>query len=174
MSLALPILLSEAEAGSFGLNFNIFEINLINFVIVFVFLFITGKGFLGKTLGERRAQIEEEIRTAEEAKAAAEKELAQAKQNLAQAQQEAQQVLARGQENAQQVRVKILEDSEKEAARLQESALKDIEGERQRVIAQLRAKLVTDALALAEQQLPSQLTDDTQRRLLDQSINLLG
>jgi F-type H+-transporting ATPase subunit b len=172
MNLAWPILLGEG--GGFSLNFNIFEINLINFVIVLAFLIYAGKGFLGKTLGERRAQVEEEIRTAEEAKAAAEQELAQAKRNLAQAQQEAQQVLARGQENAQQTRAKILADTEKEAVRLQESALKDIEGERQRVVNQLRAKLVADALALAEQQLPSQLTEDTQRRLLDQSINLLG
>jgi F-type H+-transporting ATPase subunit b len=174
VNLAWPILLGEGEGGGFSLNFNIFEINLINFVIVLAFLIYAGKGFLGKALGERRAQVEEEISTAEEAKAAAEKELSQAKQNLAQAQQEAQQVLARGQENAQQIRAKILADTEKEAARLQESALKDIEGERQRVVNQLRAKLVADALALAEQQLPSQLTEDTQRRLLDQSINLLG
>jgi F-type H+-transporting ATPase subunit b len=173
MNLAWPILLGE-EGGGFGLNFNIFEINLINFVIVLSFLIYVGKGFLGKVLGERRAQIEEEIRTAEEAKAAAEKELAEAKRNLAQAQQEAQQVLARGQENAQQVRSKILADTEKEAARLQESALKDIEGERQRVVNQLREKLVADALALVERELPAQLTEDTQRRLLDQSINLLG
>ncbi|MGA7954053.1 MAG: F0F1 ATP synthase subunit B [Gloeobacterales cyanobacterium] len=174
MNLAWPILLSEAETGSFGLNFNIFQINLINFLIVLAFLIYVGRGYLGKILGDRRTQIEEEIRTAEQAKAAAEKELAQAKQNLAQAQQEAQQILARGQENAQQIRAKILADTEREAARLQESALKDIEGERQRVINQLRAKLVADALALTEQQLPSQLTEDTQRRLLDQSINLLG
>jgi F-type H+-transporting ATPase subunit b len=172
MNLAWPILLGEG--GSYGLNFDIFKLNLINFFIVLAFLIYAGKGFLGKVLGERKAQIVEEIRTAEEAKAAAEKELAEAKRNLAQAQQEAQQVLARGQENAQQIRAKILADTEKEAARLQESALKDIDGERQRVVNQLRAKLVADALAMAEQQLPSQLTEETQRRLLDQSINLLG
>jgi F-type H+-transporting ATPase subunit b len=172
MNLAWPILLGEG--GPYGLNFDIFKLNLINFFIVLAFLIYAGKGFLGKVLGERKAQIVEEIRTAEEAKAAAEKELAEAKRNLAQAQQEAQQVLARGQENAQQIRAKILADTEKEAVRLQESALKDIDGERQRVVNQLRAKLVADALAMAEQQLPSQLTEDTQRRLLDQSINLLG
>lgn len=172
MNLAWPILLGEE--GSFGLNFDILKLNLINFVIVLSFLIYAGRGFLGKILGERRAQIEEEIRTAEEAKAAAEKELAQAKRNLAQAQQEATQVLARGQENAEQIRSKILADTEKEAVRLQESALKDIEGERQRVVNQLREKLVADALALAERELPSQLTEDTQRRLLDQSISLLG
>ncbi len=172
MNLAWPILLGEG--GTFGLNFDIFKLNLINFVIAFGLVFYAGKGFLGKILGERRAQIEEEIKTAEEAKAAAEKELAQAKRNLAQAQQEATQVLARGQDNAQQIRSKILADTEKEAVRLQESALKDIEGERQRVVNQLREKLVADALALAERELPSQLTEDTQRRLLDQSISLLG
>jgi F-type H+-transporting ATPase subunit b len=83
--MATSIFLATESAG-FGLNTDIFEANLVNLAIVGTIVFIFGKKFLTKTLGERRDRIEAALTDAEKRQKQAETALAEAKKQLAAAQ----------------------------------------------------------------------------------------
>ena len=77
LSVLAPTLL--AHHGGFGLNFNLFETNLINLVIVIGVLIWFLKGFLGGILERRRQAILAELGDAEQRLQAAGSALAQAR-----------------------------------------------------------------------------------------------
>lgn len=166
-----------AEGGSeegFGLNFNILETNLINLSIIIGVVFYFGRNFLGNTLAERRSNIEEVIRDAEKRQKEAAAALADAQQKLAQAQAEGEKIRAAAEENAQAARAAILEASRKDVERLKETAVQDLNTERDRAIAQLRERIAAMAIQRVESQLKDRLDDSAQHQLIDRSIAILG
>ncbi|VXD15665.1 ATP synthase subunit b [Planktothrix serta PCC 8927] len=171
------VLLLATEAGSeagFGLNTNIFETNLINLAILIGVLVYFGRGFLGKILNERRSTIEEAILEAEQRQKQAEASLAEQQQKLTAAQTEAQRILAEAEERAKAVRELILAKAVEDVERMKATANQELDSDRERVIAQLRSLIATQAIERAESQLKQQLNDTVQERLIDQSLMLLG
>ncbi len=171
------VLLLATEAGSeagFGLNTNIFETNLINLAILIGVLVYFGRGFLGKILNERRSTIEEAILEAEQRQKQAEASLAEQQQKLTAAQTEAQRILAEAEERAKAVRELILAKAVEDVERMKATASAELDSDRERVIAQLRSLIATQAIERAESQLKQQLNDTVQERLIDQSLMLLG
>jgi F-type H+-transporting ATPase subunit b len=171
------VLLLAAEAsheGGFGLNFDIFETNLINLLIVIGVVFYFGRGFLGKILSERRAGIEEAINDAEKRQKDAAAALAEEQQKLTQAQAEAERIRATAEENAKVAKQAILTQAAQDVERMKADAGKELEAETERAIAQLRAIVASMALERVESQLKTTLDDSTQHQLIDRSIALLG
>lgn len=58
--------------------------------------------------------------------------------------------------------------------RLKETASRDLDTEREKAIAEVRARVVALALQRVESQLQTGIAEDTQHRLIDRSIALLG
>lgn len=170
------LLLATEEAGHFGLNFDIFETNLINLAIVIGVLVYFGRGFLGKTLADRQAVIASEIQEAEERKQQAAVQLAEEQQKLAQAQQEAQRIRKEAEVRAQQAKEELLAQAKREIERLKQTASQDTSASQERAIAEIRSRIASLALAKAEQDLNTQLAsnNEMQRQLVDRSIALLG
>jgi F-type H+-transporting ATPase subunit b len=162
------------EKGGFGLNFDILEANLVNLAIVIAVLIYFGRGFLGKVLGDRRSAIETAVRDAEKRKKDAAAALAEQQQKLAQAQEEAIKIRASAEEADKAARADILAKSEHDIERMRESAAQDLNTEQERVMNELRQRVVALALQRVEAQLPSRLNDATQQRLVDRSIAMLG
>jgi len=152
-----------AEAGGFGLNFNILDTNLINLAIILSVLVYFGRGFLGKILLERRQKIETAIQDAEKRKKDAAASLADQQQKLAQAQTEAGRIRAAAEESAKKAKETILTQTEQ-----------DIHSQQERIIAELRQRVVAMALEQAESRLKSDLNENTQQQLIDRSIAMLG
>ena len=166
-----------AEGGSeagFGLNTNILETNLINLAIVIGVLFFFGRKFLGNTLSERRSKIEEAIRDAEQQQKEAAAALADAQQQLAQAQAEAERIRAAAQDNAQTAKAAILEASRQEVERMKETAVRDLNTEREKAIAELRQQVAAMAIQRVEAQLRERVDDHAQQHLIDRSIATIG
>jgi F-type H+-transporting ATPase subunit b len=107
---AAEVAAHEGAEGGFGFNFDILETNLINLSIIIGVLFFFGRKILGKTLSERRTNIEEAIQEAEKGQKEAAAALADAQQKLAKAQAEAERIRAAAQENAQAARAAIMEE----------------------------------------------------------------
>ena len=105
MNLPLPLVM--ASEGGFGLNFNIFESNIINLAIVIACLWKFLPSFLGGILERRRALILSDLKDAEERLAKATASLATAQQDLGQAKKKADQIRAEGKERAQSIRLEI-------------------------------------------------------------------
>ncbi|MBE9108314.1 F0F1 ATP synthase subunit B [Nodosilinea sp. LEGE 07298] len=165
--------LLAAEAGGFGVDFNILETNLINLVIIIGVLYYFGGKFLGKTLSTRRAAIKTEIVEAEQRKQEAAAALAEQQQKLAQAQQEAKKILAEAKVTADRTRDEILEQSQIDVERMRANAAQDLTSQEARVMRELQQRIATLAIERSEAALPGQLNDDLQRRLVDSSIAML-
>lgn len=166
--------LVASEEGGFGLNFDILETNLINLVIIIGVLIYFGSNFLGKTLSERRTEIESAIKDAEDRQQKAAVALAEQKKNLKQAEANAQQILATARENAEKAKAAILTQSEKDVERLKASAQQDLDSQQDRVLQELRQRVADMAMGRVQAQLPERLNDSVQTQLVDKSIALLG
>lgn len=163
-----------AEEARFGINFDLLDTNLINLVIIIGVLFYFGRGVLGKTLSDRRSRIEAAIRDAEERKKAAAAALAEQQQQLAQAQAEADRIRKAAEESAAAAREAILAQSVQDLARLREAAAQDLNSQQERIIREIRSRVVAMALEKAEAQLRSEVGESKQQELIDRSIAMLG
>ena len=74
-----------ASNGSFGINTDIFETNLVNQLIVLVGVVVFGRDFLSESLGERQAEIISGVEDSEKRLNEATTRLAEAKKQLSQA-----------------------------------------------------------------------------------------
>jgi F-type H+-transporting ATPase subunit b len=169
------LFLAEAHSeGGFGINFDIFEANVINLAILVGVLFYYGKGIVGNILGERRAKIEEQIQEIEGMQKQAEVAVAEQQQKLAQAKVEAEKIRQEATVNAEKLRVAILAQGEQEVEKIKATAMQDLNSEQERAINQLRQKAAALAMAKVESQLTSILDDSAQTKLIDRSIAQLG
>lgn len=169
---ALGLLASETKG--FGLNFDIFETNVINLAIVIGLLFYLGRSVLGDKLKERRDSIETAIREAEARQKQAASALAEQQQKLQMAKKQAERIRAEATDNAEVARQAVLTQSDKDIERLQAAAQQDLSSQQARVMQELRQRVAAMAIEKVRSRLPGVLNDDVQARLIDQSIAQLG
>ena len=172
--MTFPISPLLASHGGFGLNFDLFETNIINLAIVIAGLVWFLKGFLGGILERRRNAILADLKDAEQRLQTATASLAAIQKDLAEAQLKAEKIRADGKARAEAIRL----DSEKrtvaEMARLKQESASDLASEAARVSNQLRRQAALLAIDKALTALPAKLDSDAQTRLIDQSIQSLG
>lgn len=166
--------LLAVEEAEVGLNFDLLETNIINLVIIVGVLVYFGSKFLGNTLSSRRSDIETAIRDAEQRKQTAAAALAEEQQKLAQAQADAEQIKADAQIAAGKAREAVLAQAEQDVERLKAAAAQDLSAQQERVVRELRQRIAALAMNKVESELPNRLNEDVQKRLVDQSIALLG
>lgn len=167
-----PVIL--ASHGSFGLNLNPFETNIVNLAIVIFALYKFLPSFLGGILERRRAAIVADLQDAETRLAEATTALAQAQQDLAEAQKKAEQIRAEGKARAEAIRLESEKRTIEEMARLKQGSAADLEAEASRATEQLRREAARLAIERALASLPGRLDASAQEQLLNQSIQNLG
>ncbi len=172
--LGTVLLLATESEGGFGLNFDILETNIVNLAILLGILFYFGQKVLTNTLSERSSNIEKTIVEAETKAKEAAIALSEVQQKLTQAQAEAQRIIQTAENNAKASREAILAQATEDVQRLQETAARDLDTERDRAIAQLRQQVVAMSLQKVESELQAGVAEDTQQKLIDSSIALLG
>lgn len=169
----ISLWLLATEEGGFGLNFDLLETNLINLVIIWGVLFYFGSKFLGSTLSERRANIEEAIRDAERRQREAKQSLTEQEKNLAQAQSKAKDIVASAKQSATKASEDILAQAQADIERMRTAADQDVSFQQEKVMRELRQRISELALERAENELPSRLNPEIQTALIDKSIALL-
>ena len=170
--MTFPTLL--ASHGSFGLNLNVFETNIVNLAIVIFGLYKFLPNFLGGILERRRAIILADLKDAEERLATATSSLNQAQSDLAAAQQKADQIRADGKARAEAIRLESEKRTVEEMARVKQGAAADLDAEAARVSNLLRREAARLAIEKALATLPGKLSPETQAQLVNQSISTLG
>ncbi|MFM7653106.1 MAG: F0F1 ATP synthase subunit B [Vulcanococcus sp.] len=163
-----------ASHGSFGLNLNLFETNIVNLAIVIFGLYKFLPNFLGGILERRRAIILADLKDAEERLATATQSLAQAQGDLAAAQQKAEQIRADGKVRAEAIRLESEKRTVEEMARVKQGAAADLSAEASRVSNLLRREAARLAIEKALASLPGKLDANAQAKLVNQSIKTLG
>ena len=170
--MTFPTLL--ASHGSFGLNLNVFETNIVNLAIVIFGLYKFLPNFLGGILERRRAIILADLKDAEERLATATSSLNQAQSDLAAAQQKADQIRADGKARAEAIRLESEKRTVEEMARVKQGAAADLDAEAARVSNLLRREAARLAIEKALASLPGKLSPEAQAQLVNQSISTLG
>ena len=155
----------------FGLNFDLFETNILNWAVVVFGLYKFLPGFLGKMLQKRREGILLELKDAEDRLLNATQALEKAKKDLSLAEEKASQIKADSLKRSESIRMESEKKAIEEMARIKQSAISDESSEASRAISQLRKEAVELAIKQALDSLPNTLDKTTQENLVTQSIN---
>ena len=155
----------------FGLNFNLFETNILNWAVVVFGLYKFLPGFLGKMLQKRREGILLELKDAEDRLIKATQALDKAKKDLSKAGEKASQIKADSIKRSESIRMESEKKAIEEMARIKQSAISDESSEASRAISQLRKEAVELAIKKALDSLPNRLDKTIQENLVTQSIN---
>jgi F-type H+-transporting ATPase subunit b len=162
------------EKGGFGLNFDLFEANVINLAIAIGILVYFGRGFLSNTLGKRSEAIEKALSEAARKQAETAKLLSAEQAKLKNAQVEAAQIVAKADGDAKRARDTILQAGAEEVARMKDSAAADLGNEEAKVMRELRVRIAELAMNKAQADMAGRLNSDSQQRLIDRSISGIG
>jgi F-type H+-transporting ATPase subunit b len=141
---------------------------LITFVIVALVLRRVAWGPLLEAVNEREKQIQSSIDAAKRERAEAEKLLSEQKTAIAAARAESAEALRKTQTDMEKLREDLMGRSKIEAEALKADARKNIEAERVKAIADLKAEAGTLAIQIAEKLLGEKLDDAKHRGLVDQ------
>jgi len=161
-------------AGGFGLNFNLFETNILNLAVVIFGLYKFLPNFLGSILERRRAAILTDLKDAEERLKEATSALAIAKQDLSSAEEKAKKIRSDCKARSEAIRLESEKRTIEEMSRIKQGAASDLNAEASRVSAQLRKEAAQMAIEKALAVLPGRLDKKTQDKFLKQSINNMG
>jgi F-type H+-transporting ATPase subunit b len=155
-----------------GLAINGFWIivSSLNFIVFLVVLNQLFGGTIQRMLAERRARIDQGLADAEAARIERESSSVQAAESIADARREAKEIIDRAQKVAQDTRDADIAATREELERMKVKAAADIEAERQRALADLRAEVADLALTAAGRVVGETMSDQRQRRLVEEFL----
>lgn len=160
---------TAAETAGAGLQINFFWVivSSLNFLLFAVFIYLLFGKSVSQRLADRRSRIEEGLHDAEQARLDRANAETERVATLTEARREAREILERAQKVAQETRDADIAATRVELERLRVQAGAEIEAEKQRAVADLRAEVADLALAAAGKVVGSAMTGETQRRLVE-------
>ena len=170
------IALTAEEGGEAGLTINLFWVlvSAINFLLLLAIVWTFALKPLSKSLDDRKAAIEQGLKDAEQARRDRESAEAERVASLAEARREANDILARAQKVAQESRDTDIAATREELERMRVRAAAEIEAEKTRAIGELRGEVANLALAAAGRVVGETMTDDRNRRLVQEFLATPG
>ena len=155
----------------------LFQINLfwvivgaLNFILFFAIIWTFALKPVSKMLSDRQERIEQGLKDAEQARRDRENAEAERVATLGEARREANDILARAQKVAQETRDADIAATREELERMRVRAAAEIEAEKTRAIADVRAEVADLALLAAGQVVGETMTDERQRRLVEEFL----
>ncbi len=163
-------LAAETEGGGLAINFFWIIVASLNFLIFAVILYFAFGKSVSRMLADRRQRIEQGLQDAEQARRDRDSAEQDRLTTLAEARREANEILARSQKVAQVTRDADIAATRDELERLRARASAEIEAEKHRALADLRAEVADLALAAAGKVIGETMTDPRQRRLVEEFL----
>jgi F-type H+-transporting ATPase subunit b len=157
------------EAGVITINGTVI-VELVTFLIMLAVLARYVYPEIVKVAEARQRQIAEQLKEAEEARAAAEQRLKEAEERLNDARKTAQGVIDAAAKSAEQLRQEMRQKAEEESKRTVEAARKEIEAERDQAVRSVRSEVANLVVAATEKVIGETLDDDKHRQLIDKAI----
>lgn len=165
---------TDAEATGLVINWFWILVSTANFLFFFFILYRFAFGPLNRLLEERRGRVEQGLRDAEQARRDRESAETERLAALQDARREANEILARAQRAAQESRDSDIAATKADLERMRERAAADIETEKQRAISEIRGEVADLALRAAGKVVGETMTDDRQRRLVQEFLTESG
>jgi len=163
------LLATQAGTEPAGLVINFFWVivSAANFLFFLFVLYRLALGPIGEMLRSRRERIEQGLKDAEQARRDRERAGEERTATLAEARRDANDILARAQKVAQETRDADIAATREELDLMRTRATAEIDAEKQRALADLRAEVADLALAAAGKVVGESMTDQRQRRLVE-------
>ena len=173
----LPLAATESSdsGGSFLVtpNVGLMIWTLIAFGVTLWILWKLAFPRIGEALDRRQKAIEESIDTAERTKAEADALLQEYRERLTEAREQADEIVARARRAGENLQSESKVDAQRQREELMEQTRRDIDAETRRAIQEIR-KEVADLTVLATEKVTRKtLTDDDQRRLVEEALGEL-
>ncbi|HXG39612.1 MAG TPA: F0F1 ATP synthase subunit B [Candidatus Limnocylindrales bacterium] len=159
-----------AEAGGLTINLFWIVVSALNFLVFLVLIWAFAFRPISAMLEDRRARIEQGLRDAEHARRERERAEVERQAALAEARREANEIIARAQKVAQELREADLAATREEVERMRSRAVAEIEAEKERAMADLRTQVADLAIAAASKILGEAMTEERQRRLVEEFL----
>jgi F-type H+-transporting ATPase subunit b len=157
------------EAGVITINGTVI-VELVTFLIMLAILARYVYPEIVKVAEARQRQIAEQLKEAEESRAAAEQRLKEAEEKLNDARKTAQGVIDAAAKSAEQLRQEMRQKAEEESKRTIEAARKEIEAERDQAVRSVRSEVANLVVAATEKVIGETLDDQKHRQLIDKAI----
>jgi F-type H+-transporting ATPase subunit b len=172
---ARETIILATEAGSteeVGFQINLFwvVVQALSFLLFLAILYLVAFRRIGGVLESRRSAIEQGLQDAEQARRDRENAEAERVATLNEARREANDLLVRAQKVAEETRAADIAATREELERLRTNAAAEIEAEKQRAMGELRAEVADLAIAAASKVVGESLTDQRQRRLVEEFL----
>jgi F-type H+-transporting ATPase subunit b len=151
-----------------------FIFQIVDFVLLFIFLRLFVWPPLVKAMEQRRERVQRELAAAEEERRRAAAEREEQRRALEQARAEAQALLERAQRAAAEETQRLLEEARAQSERLQKQVREEIGREREAAIAALRGEVADLVLHATAKLLRTRVDAQEDRRLVEEFIATVG
>ena len=158
-----------------------FQINLFwiiaqagSFLLFLVIVYLVAFRRIGGVLEERRSRIEQGLRDADQARLDREQAASERLRVLAEARTEAEDILSRAQRVSEETRERDVAATRAELEQLRERAAADIAAEKERALADVRSQVADLALAAAARVVGETMSNERERRLVDEFLAQVG
>jgi len=171
--MGVPLVLAAGGGGLLSVDTTLLWATVVVFVL---FAWILGKfawGPLLKIVDDREKTIREQVDSAQQAAGEAKHLLTQHQEVLRGAGREREEILQKGLKEAEQVRTDLMAKARADADQALARARAQIQREKDQAIAELRAQVADIAVEAASRIVKSSLTEEAQRKLVDDFIREL-
>jgi ATP synthase, F0 subunit b len=166
---------AAAEGGAlFQVNLFWVIVSALNFIVFFALIWTFAFKPVSGMLADRKSRIEQGLKDAEQARRDRENAEAERVGTLGEARREANEILARAQKVAQETRDADIVATREELDRMRVRAAADIEAEKVRAVADVRAEVADLALLAAGKVVGETMSDERQRRLVEEFLRTSG
>jgi F-type H+-transporting ATPase subunit b len=171
-SIAPPLI---AASGSFLITPNVGLMIWVLVVFIIVALLLRRFVFpaIGKVLDDRAVGINSDIDSASQLREEAQSVLDEYRERLNEARQQAEEILDRAHKAGEAHHKQVVAETNAERDRKLEQIRSDIAAETQRALAQIRSEVASLTVQATEKVTRKTLTDDDQRRLIDDALSEL-
>jgi F-type H+-transporting ATPase subunit b len=145
-------------------------------VVFAISMYILGKlAFprIAAALDKRQQAIEEAIETSERTRREADELLAEYRGRLSEARTQADEIVARARKTAEHHESESLADAKRKREEMMEATQREIQAETKRAVAEIRSEVADLTVMATEKVTRKTLTDDDQRRLVDDALKEL-
>jgi len=173
----MPVLAATSEegGGSFLVtpNVGLMIWTLLAFGLTLWILWKLAFPRIGEALDRRQKAIEESIDTAERTKVEADELLQEYRERLKEAREQADEIVARARKAGDNLESESKADALRQREELMEQTRRDIQAETNRAIQEIRNEVADLTVLATEKVTRKTLTDDDQRRLVDEALGEL-
>ena len=160
-----------AEEAKFQVNLFQVIIAAANFAVFLVLLWVFALKPVSAMLADRKSRIEQGLKDAEQARQDRENAESERVATLTEARREANDILARAQRVAQETRDTDIATTKEELERMRQRAAAEIEAEKVRAIADVRAEVADLALLAAGRVVGETMSTERERRLVEEFLS---